>query len=211
MRLLISQGELGVMHPGNAGTVTEMMTFGASPCVILGVRKGTTKILAHIHKANSLKALKQQLSEILADASPADAEARAFIATETYTGGRIGEAAIQRSIIETLRVILAELKIALTAERSAHSAAIVTSEKNNLGSDNAVVSQLSNGELSSFIQWAEAYDKRFGLSVNRVPMAIRVGVNAETPEQAMIRMYGAQESSSSATISNQGPERAVLG
>ena len=186
--MLISQGELGVMHPGNAGTVKFMATYGASPCVILCVRKGTTTILGHIHKANSLARLEIQLGEILADALPSTAVPKAILSTEPYTGMRIGEAGVQARIVQSLREMLARLGVVhlmLTND----SAVTVTGDDTVFSTDGALVRSLPEVLNKLFVEWAMAYDNKFGTLIDSVPMAIRVGANTESPQQAMLRLF----------------------
>lgn len=189
MRLLVSQGEIGVLHPGNAAAVTELVTYGASPCVILGIQKGTTTILAHVHRANALAALQRQLADILADAVPGGAPIRAFLATETYTGSNLAEKSGQQGLMVGLQKILMALGITQSVVHTKFSAAVVNRTKFDLSDDAPVVRMLSASENEQFVKWAMAYDQIFGESADAYPMAIRVGVNAESPEHAMRRLF----------------------
>jgi hypothetical protein len=187
-RLMVGMGEIGVMHPGNAGIVTALGTFGASPCIILGIQKGTTALLAHIHRANDLRQVMQQVRDILGDALPAQATARAFIATETYTGPVPGEANVQDVLINFLETKLIELGIRLIEKNRTKSAAVISYEAGyKLSGDDAF--NFGPQEIQDIVKWTEAYDKRFRGRTGQLPMAIRVGINFEDPETAVSRLY----------------------
>lgn len=176
------------MHPANAGTVKFLATYGASPCVILCIRKGSTTVLGHIHKANSLARLEIQLGEILADALPATAVPMAILSTEPYTGGRIGEAGVQARIVQSLREILTRLGI-VHVMLTNDSAVTVTGDDTVFSTDQALVRSLPDFLNRMFVEWAIAYDNKFGTLVDSVPMAIRVAINSESPQQAMVRLF----------------------
>jgi len=186
-RLMVGMGEIGVMHPKNAGLVTALATFGASPCIILGIQKGTTALLAHIHRANNLVKVMSQVDEILGDALPLNATARAFIATETYTGNRSGESEVQGVMVNFLEWKLVERGIKLIEKDRTKSAAVIAYEGYRLSDDTAF--NFSPQEGQSIIKWTEAYDKRFGTLTGQLAMAIRVGIDDEDPEAAVSRMY----------------------
>jgi hypothetical protein len=175
------------MHPHNAVAVTELGTFAASPCVILGIKKGATALLAHVHRANNLEMTMTQVQEILADAVPTASVALAFISTETYSGSRHGEAHRQEVIITEIEARLSRMGVALVEKNRSKSAAIVTYVGYRLMDDQEF--PVEREEMLEFGKWAAAYDKCFGTRTASLPMAIRVGINGETPEAAMIRLY----------------------
>jgi hypothetical protein len=174
--LLVSMGEIGVMHPGNAGVVTELKTWGASPCVIVGVQKGSTSLLAHVHRANKISKAIEQMSDILNDAFPGTDTGRAFISTQVTND--VKEVARQIEIITDFRQWLISRDIRLIELNEGCSAAIVNKDGYRLFSDVAIpVTQL---EFQNFFKWAMGYEVNFQGATNAFPMVIRVG-NLEAP------------------------------
>ncbi|WP_368684986.1 hypothetical protein [Paraburkholderia sp. BR10936] len=177
------------MHPRTRAVVTALATFGASPCVILGIVKGTTRILAHIHRANDLKVLKGQLAAILRDALPANSPASAFIATEKYIGDT-DDGPVQAVMIETLRTILRELHVSLQAECMNRMSAVLSYDGYHLPDEsNGFYFEFGEGEIAALTKWAEAYETRFWGRNGVLPMAIRDGINNEDPMDAIARLY----------------------
>ena len=190
-RLMVAQGEIGVIHPGNTANVTELATFGASPCVILGIQKGTTALMAHIHCANNIKLVMEQIDAILGDARPAIAAPSAFIATETYDGEKHGELAQQSRMIAEIEQRLGARTIPVVRNALDKSVAVINAQGFFLykpGPEDA--SGITYQEAVDAADWAEAYDKVFQDKIGILKMAIRVGKNTEAPAQAMSRLYG---------------------
>ncbi|MGJ7515067.1 hypothetical protein ACSFE6_12110 [Pseudomonas baetica] len=186
-RMMVGMGEIGVMHPQNRGIVTALWTVGASPCIILGVQKGSTALLAHIHRANNLYKVVEQVGKILADAVPKETTARAFIATEKYTDTDTNDAEVQSVMITVLEEQLHNLGIRLIEKSLSKSAACIAYEGYQLSDGSAF--NLSPLERKALLDWTLAYDSRFQGLTGKLPMAIRVGINNETPEVAINRMY----------------------
>ncbi|HEF4760887.1 TPA: hypothetical protein SAN82_003334 [Pseudomonas putida] len=186
-RMMVGMGEIGVMHPANRGIVTALWTVGASPCIILGIQKGSTALLAHIHRANNLYTVMEQVGKILGDAFPKEATARAFIATETFTGTATNDAKVQSVMITFLEQQLQKLGIRLIEKNMSKSAACIAYEGYQLS--DGIAFNLSPSEIQGLSDWTEAYDKRFQGLTGELPMAIRVGINNEDPKVAVSRMY----------------------
>ncbi|WP_146176126.1 hypothetical protein [Chromobacterium haemolyticum] len=172
--MLVAMGEIGVMFPGNRGVVTELVTYGASPCVILGVQKGDIMLLAHIHRGNKVRSVLAQIRQILADANPPGSAAKAFITTEKYIKNR-EEADHQERIVEELKLGLSNQGVTLCRECWDKSSARITADGFQLLDDSDVISSLNTAESIDSIYWSDAYDRILKLSTNSFKMVIRVG------------------------------------
>ncbi|UGA38211.1 hypothetical protein JOS77_30820 [Chromobacterium haemolyticum] len=179
--MLVAMGEIGVMFPGNRGVVTELTTYGASPCVILGVQKGDIMLLAHIHRGNKVRSVLVQIGQILADANPPSAAAKAFITTHKYledekeVGHQVREAGHQERIVEELKLGLSNQGITICRECWEKSAARITADGFQLLDDYDITKTQNTAEKFDSIFWSDAYDRILNFSTNSLKMVIRVG------------------------------------
>lgn len=186
-RLMVAQGEIGVIHPVKSPDITELATFGASPCIILGIQKGSTALMAHIHRANHIEFAFGQIDKILAKNI---APAFAFIATETYSGDVQGELAQQARMISEIEQRLLTRHIVVVRKALDKSVAVINARGFFLYTPGAGdASGITNNEALEAANWAEAYDAVFQGLTGVLLMAIRIEKSTEAPAQAMSRMY----------------------
>ncbi|MEM5406357.1 hypothetical protein [Paraburkholderia unamae] len=185
-RLMVAQGEIGVIHPVKSPGITELATFGASPCIILGIQKGSTALMAHIHRANHIEYAFGQIDRILANNI---APAFAFIATETYDGPVQGELAQQARMISEIEERLMARRIAVVRKALDRSIAVINAQGFFLYKPGTGEGITLNEALEA-ATWGDAYDAVFQGLTGVLLMAIRIKKSTEAPAQAMSRMYG---------------------
>jgi hypothetical protein len=185
MRMLIPMGDIGVILPGSR--VTALATYGASPCVILGIARGGITILSHVHKVNSINDLKTKLQILLSKADVVESPSLAFISTLFVAESPPSEELVpQMSLVASVLKMLRELDFP-DVKTHTDSAAYITNNGEYLTfDDELIIHRLEHKENMKCLEANKDFDSKNGRrAVNSIALAFRFDYVPEFQEQGM--------------------------
>jgi hypothetical protein len=183
--MLIPMGDIGVIRPESR--VTALVTYGASPCVILGIARNGITILSHVHKVNSINDLKAKLQTLLSKADVIESPSVAFISTLFVAEAPPSvELAPQQTLVGNILKMLRELAF-LDIKTHTDSAAYITKSGEYLTlDDKLIVPQLGKNENDKCLEANMKFDSKNGQSaVNTIDLAFRFDYTPNLQEQGM--------------------------